>query len=155
LDIPLKILIPIQLRSVTDFCIARFQDKTLQYPGPHWYIIIPTKENSKFLVIIITSKVEKRTAYYQKTRQSEAAECLVKISNNEFPFLDTDSVVNCNETTYLSVDELVHIVEEENGFKIEKENVPSYLKKEIVSAILKSPLISTFIGKLAKAANPL
>jgi len=55
----------------------------------------------------------------------------------------------------LSIDEIVHKVDEEKGFKIEKENVPAYLKKEIVSAILKSPLVPLAWGKIAKAANPL
>ncbi len=155
MDIPLKTQIHIRLLSVTDFCIAYFQDKTIQFPGPHWYVIIPIKESSKFLVIIITSKIKERIEYYKKTKLSRAVECLVKISNNEFPFLKTPSVINCNETSYLTAEELVHKVEEEKGFRIEKEEVPSYLKKEIVSAILKSPLMSTFIGNLAKAANPL
>ena len=132
-----------------------FQDKTIQFPNPHWYVIVPTKEKSKFLVVIITSKIKERIDYYRKTKQQKAVGCLVAVNNNEFAFLKKNSAINCNATEYLSVDEIVHKVDEEKGFKVEKEKVPLYLKKEIVSAILKSPIVPPFMGKIAKEANPL
>jgi hypothetical protein len=155
LNIPLKEQIPIQLHSISDFSIAYFQDKTIQYPSPHWYVIIPTKERDKFLVIMITSKIKERIDYYKNTKKQKARECLVKINNDEFTFLNRNSAINCNEPEYLTTDEIVHRVDGKEGFKIEKEKVPPYLKKDIVSAILRSPIAPRFMGKIAKEANPL
>lgn len=155
MKIPLKLQILIKLKNISDFSIVRFQDKNLQNPHPHWYIIIPILSSDKFLVAIITSQHTKRAAYYKRTRQAQAADCLVRISNNEFAFLSEDCAINCNATEYLDIKEIVHKVDEDKDFKIEKEKVPVYLKKEIVSAIIKSPLTAKFIKKLAKESNPL
>jgi len=152
-NIPFKVQLSVRLGQITDFCIVRFQDKKLQYPEPHWYVLIPTGSLS-FLVTMITSQGAKRKEYYKRTSKPKAIGSLVGISNNEFSYLKKDSVVECNQTEYLSIQEIVHRVEEEKGIKIEKEQIPGYLKKEIVSAINNSPIVIPFVKKLAIAANP-
>ena len=154
MDIPLKIQLPIQLKKIDDFCIVRFQDKTLQNPDLHWYVLIPAGL-SHFLIAMITSHGVKRAKYYRGTPQAKAVGSLVRINNNDFGFLKRDSVIECNYTEYLDIQEIIHRIEEEKGFKIEKEKVPAYLKKKIVSAINNSPLVSPLIRKLAIAANPI
>lgn len=104
---------------------------------------------------MITSKIKERIDYYKNTKKQKARECLVKINNDEFTFLNRNSAINCNEPEYLTTDEIVHRVDGKEGFKIEKEKVPPYLKKDIVSAILRSPIAPRFMGKIAKEANPL
>jgi hypothetical protein len=154
LDIPLKFRLPNLLKQITDFRIVRFQDNGLTNSGLHWYVAIPV-EDSFLLICIITSKGKERAAYYKRTKQPRAADCLVPLSNDEFAFLHKDSVVNCNEADYVSIDELVQRVDLTAGFVIEKEKVAAYLKEKVVSAIIKSPLVPKAIGKLAKKANPL
>ena len=117
--------------------------------------MIPVPHTPSFLVVIITSKMTERVNYYKRTKQSKAADCLVKINNNDFGFLSLDSAVNCNSTENLNINEIIHRVDEIKGFTIEKEKVPAYLRKEIVSAIMKSPLIPPVVKKLAKVVNPL
>ena len=87
----------------------------------------------------------------------KAADCLVRINNDEFPFLkrNKNSAINCNDTEYLDIRELVHRIDETVGFKVESESVPAYLRKEIVSAIIKSPMTPRFMNEMAKAANPI
>jgi hypothetical protein len=154
LDIPLKIRLPIELRSINDYRIAHFQDNNLQNPKPHWYVLIPITGTDEFLVIMITSKKRERIEYYKKTKQPKAACCLVSVSNDEFSFLNRDSAINCNDAEHLTIKDIVHRVDDNEGFKLEKENVPAYLRREIVSAIIKSPLQSKAIEQLAKASNP-
>jgi hypothetical protein len=153
-NIPFKIQLSVRLEQITDFCIVHFQDKKLQNPDVHWYVFIPTG-SSHFLIIMITSKGTKRKEYYRRTSKPKATGSLVKISNDEFSFLRKDSVVECNQTEYLSIQEIVHRVEEVKGFRIEEEPVPAYLKREIVSAINNSPIAKPFMKKLAIAANPI
>lgn len=157
IKIPFKIQLKFELSEIQGYRVAWFQDNTLQNPGPHWYVLIRIKNTDDFLVTIITSQIENRLNYYKNTNQSKAARCLVKISNNELSFLhkEKNSAINCNETKLLSVTELVHLIDEEQGFNAEKEKVPTYLKKEIVSAINQSPLQPKKIRNLAKESNPI
>lgn len=157
IKIPFKIQLKFKLREINGFCVAWFQDNTLQNPGPHWYILIRIQNTENFLVIIITSQLENRIKYYKNTGKPIAANCLIRIGNNEFTFLRTDknSVIDCNATECLSIIEIVHRIDEEQGFKAEKEKVPTYLKRKIVSAINKSPLQSKMIKNLAKGSNPI
>jgi len=154
--IPFKIQLKFELSEIQGYCVVWFQDNTLQNPGPHWHILIRIKNTDDFLVTIITSQLEKRLNYYKNTKQRKAVRCLVKVGNNEFSFLhkEKNSAVNCNETKLLSIIELVHLIDEDQGFNVEKEKVPTYLKKEIVSAINQSPLHSKKIKNLAKETNP-
>ena len=154
MNIPFKIQLSIRLKEIADFCIMRFQDKKLQYPEPHWYVLIPICP-SHFLITIITSQGAKRKEFYKRTRKPKAVGSLVKINNNDFNFLKKDSVIECNQVEYLSIQEIIHRVEEEKGVKIEKEQVPAYLKREIVSAINNSPIVGSFMKKIAIAANPI
>lgn len=156
MNIPFKIQLSTKLKEIADFRIVRFQDKKLQYPEPHWYVLIPT-DSSHFLIAIITSQAAKRKEYYKRTFKPKAVVSLVKINNDDFGFLKRgkDSVVECNQVEYLSIQEIIHRVEEDKGFEIEKEQVPAYLKKEVVSAINNSPIVKPFMKKLAIAANPI
>ena len=151
----LKHTLPITLKELKGFHVVFFQDKTLAYPDLHWYIMIRVKETDSFIIIIITSQKTKRRQYYKRTPSPKAAECLVEINNNDFPFLSKESAIDCNEYKYLDINEIIGIVEETKGFKVEKEKVEAYLKKEVVSAINKSPLVPKAIKTIAKEANPL
>jgi len=155
LKIPLKITLPIQLKSLTGFRIALYQDNTLHHPGLHWYIMIRIKNDDSFITAMITSQKTRRRQYYRDSPQPKAAECLVEINNNDFVFLTKESAINCNEAKLFSIDELIPTIDETSGFKLEEERVEAYLRKEIVSAILKSPLTPPIVKRLAKEANPL
>jgi hypothetical protein len=155
LHIPLKLRLPQILEKIKSFTIVRFQDNNLKEPAPHWHVLIPVPGESSFLIAIITSQIDKKTTYYRRTKQPKAGDCLVRINNDEFSFLKRNSAINCNETDYVTISELVHRIDETVGFKVESERVPAYLRKDIVSAIMKSPITPPFMHKIAKAANPI
>jgi len=153
-DIPLKVKVSKQLQSISGFKLVRFQDKFLYNPDLHWYVLIRVPQEPCFLVVIITSEIDKRIAYYRNTKKQKAVQCLIKIDNNIFPFLTKPCVIECNKTEYLKIEEIIHKIDEEKGFTFRNESVPTYLRQEIVSAIIYSPLISRFIGNKARSANP-
>jgi hypothetical protein len=156
MDVPLKIQIQVILNEIKEWSIIWFQDNSLQYPSPHWYIIVPTSDPSYFFLNMITSQREERFEYYRRTRQSKAAKCLVNVGNNEFPFLKPHitSVIDCNQSAHLSIEEIIHRVDEPTGFNYcKEEKVPSYLKKDIISSIVHSPLIRPAIQEIAKKTN--
>ncbi|OGP53602.1 MAG: hypothetical protein A2Y65_02695 [Deltaproteobacteria bacterium RBG_13_52_11] len=100
---------------------------------------------------IITSQIEKRVKYYQKAN-AKALKSLVKISNETFVFLTTESVIDCNRMELLSKEELLKRIDPKGPCEIKaiSEKFPSFLKREIFSAIDQSPLISSDIKKSIK-----
>ena len=155
MEVPLKVQVSVFLNGLKEWSIVWFQDKDLTQPWPHWYVITPTSEPSRFLLNMITSQTDKLIKYYKDTKKTKAAKCLVKVSNNEFEFLDQNSVINCNECKRLSIEEIIHKIDEDIGFRSYQNKIPGYLKREIVSAIDQSPLIPPYLKKIAKTTNPL
>jgi len=155
LEIPLKIRVAKELRSIRGFRIVRFQDNGLTNPRPHDYVLAVIPNESNFLVIIITSKIDERCGYYRRTHKPEAANCLIRINKDNFSFLRLPSAINCNETKHMNLADIIHMIDETAGFRIRDDPVPTYLRREIVSGILQSPMISPFIRKKAILTNPL
>lgn len=155
MEIPLKIRLPLILKQLADFSVVHFQDNSLEEPKGHWYVLIPVPGEDAFIIVMITSKIDKRIKYYTRRKQPRAAGCLVRIGNDEFSFLDRNSAVECNRAEHVTIPELIHRIDEAVGFNVEAEKVPEYMKKEIVSAIIKSPIVPPVVGKMAKAANPI
>jgi hypothetical protein len=156
MDIPLKISIPLLLKDLHSFHIVHFQDNTLTKPKPHWYILIRVVQTDNYILIIITSQKTNRINYYKNSPQPKASKCLVDVNNNDFKFLSRESAINCNDAKHLSVPEIVDRVDRKIGFNVERSvKVEPYLRKDIVSAILKSPLTTPQVKRLAKDANPI
>jgi hypothetical protein len=94
----------------------------------------------------MTSQVEKRAYYYQKINP-KAAQSLVRLEARRFPFLPKESLIDCNATELLSIEELKKRINQERGLNIESQQIPSDLKKRINAAIINSPLVSPAIKK--------
>ena len=140
-----KAPIRVALQSIQDWCVLYFKDATHDRAAPpHWFLTIPANPGALFLLCIITSQVEKRAYYYQKINP-KAARSLVRIEARSFHFLTKESLVDCNATELLSIEELEKRVNQERGLNIEAQQIPSELKKQIKSAIINSPLVSPMI----------
>jgi hypothetical protein len=139
--------IKVALQSLQDWRVLRFKDVTHDRAAPpHWFLTIPLNPGSLFLLCIITSQVEKRAYYYQKINP-KAAQSLVRLEARGFPFLLKESLIDCNATELLSIEELEKRVNHERGLNIETQEIPSELKQRIKSAIINSPLVSPIIKK--------
>jgi hypothetical protein len=138
------------LSSINDFCILFFKDtKHEPEAGPHFWVIFPVSPALRFSVSIVTSQIDKRKKYYQMN--NKALKCLVKISNDIFAFLNKESVIDCNRMELLSKEELIKRVDPTGPCEIKTtERFPSFLRREIFSAIDQSPLISPDIKKIIK-----
>lgn len=85
--------------------------------------MIRIKDDDSFITVMVTSQKTKRRNYYRNSPQPKAAECLVEINNDDFVFLTKESAINCNEAKLYSIDEIVSMIDETKGFKVEKERV--------------------------------
>lgn len=141
------------LESIDNFCVLFFKDiKHDPQAGPHFWVVFPVSQVLQFSVIIITSQIDRREKYYQKN--PKALRCLVKISNDIFPFLNKESVIDCNRMELLSKEELIRRLDPAGPCQIKtRERFPSFLKREIFSAIDQSPLISPDIKKIIKSVH--
>lgn len=138
----------IAINVIKSPCICHFKD--VDFPEnatPHFYVVIPVNDAVDLILCIITSKVEKRERYY-RTINSTAANSLVKINPAIFPFLHTNSIIDCNQTQLLSKNDLKKKVHRKHDFNIKSSDIPSSLLSEIKSAIRNSPLVRNSIKKL-------
>ncbi|KJU87687.1 hypothetical protein MBAV_000119, partial [Candidatus Magnetobacterium bavaricum] len=101
------------------------------------------------LLCIITSKVERRTKYYE-FRHKTAVDCLVKVDNNILSFLKVESVIDCNSIELIPKKELLDRIDPTHSIVVKQRNISNELKEEIGRAIKKSPLVKPYIKKLLK-----
>lgn len=135
------------LGSLQEWCTLHFKDvKHSPAAPPHWYFTIPVDPGTLFVICIATSQVEKRGYYYQETNP-KAAQSLVRLEANCFPFLPKETLIDCNKAEMLSVEELRRRINPDVGLSIQNPEISKNLKKRIIAAIDNSPLIPNKIKK--------
>lgn len=135
-------------KSLKGFCVCYF--KNIQYDekaSPHYYITVPINDELSLLLCVITSQIENKIWYYHKTNE-KAISSLVPIGKDSFPFLEKESVIECNLPFLISKHELTKIVDPRHKFKIVVRDIPSEIKKNIIRAINNSPIVKPFIKKM-------
>jgi len=143
-DLPLNLII----ESLTGFCVCYFKDKRhAPESPPHYYVTVPITDDTSLLLCIITSQVEKKMWYYRNVNVS-AISSLVLVDQSSLPFLTKESFIDCNKAELIEKNELIKIVDSKPSLEIKTRDVPDELKRKIISAINKSPLVSPFIKKL-------
>jgi len=148
MDFPPEVL----LNSIRDFCVIYFKDiKHEKDAPPHFYLTFPVRDDLSLIICIITSLVETQREYYRRTN-AEAGKCLIQVSNDIFSFLDRkkNSVIDCNQAELLSKEELRRRIDSQIPFEIKERKLPSYLKRDVASAIIQSPLIPKSIKTFIK-----
>lgn len=133
------------------FCICHFKDKK-QTSGPsHYYVSVPSKNDSVILLCIITSKAQKIKEHYRITRRNSAIVSLIPIKKNTFNFLsDPDTVVECNRAEYFTIEELELRISGIIEIKAFDKDFPEDLKKKIVQGIKDSSIVSPYLKSLLK-----
>ncbi len=90
-----------------------------------------------------TSQVENKIAYYTKANK-KCLDSLVILGKKDMDFLKKESVVDCNAVKYLHRKELQKRIVS-NSYKFVSDTIPEKIKKEIIEAINKSPVIKPYI----------
>ena len=141
------------LNSINAFCILYFKDLNHDKDAPcHFYVAFPIKDDLSLIICILTSQVEAQKGYYKRTNP-KAVKCLIEIDRNILSFLNKETIIDCNKAELLSKEELKKRIDPDHPCEIKERKVPSYLKREIGSAIIQSPLISAHIKKLIKSKS--
>lgn len=135
------------LRCINDWCIIHFKDNCHTPEAPsHWYFTIPINPGSLFTLCIVTSQAHTRLYYYEKSNP-RAAQALVRLEADSFPFIKKESLIDCNKAELLSIEELINRVDQKIGLTREPQVIDTELRERIVKGILNSPLISAAIKK--------
>jgi len=137
------------LSTIKDVSVLYFKslDHSSEAP-PHFFILIPLNQVTCFVVSVITSNIDGRWAFYRYNEKAKKS--LVAVDNNVFAFLKSQSLIDCNQSKLLTVEELVAVIDPDGPFDIKTRELPSYLKEEIIAAVLRSPLIERYIKDLVK-----
>lgn len=137
-----------------EFHVYYYKDSTHSAGSPpHYNILIPIQDDSSLLICLITSQLNKKIDYYRnmhntsQTRQ-RLLKSLVFVGKKELPFLDKDSIIDCNQAVYLTRDEFKKRILYKEEFKIIDKLIPTEIKKNIIAATKNSPLIPSSIIKL-------
>lgn len=147
MDLPPAIV----LRSIEDFAVVFFKDRTHEDAAPpHFYVIFPVSETLRFSVNIITSQVSKRSEYYERVNR-KALLSLVFLKAEDFSFLNRESVVDCNRMEIFTIEELVKRIDPRGEFDLKTRIVPDHIKDQIFRAIEKSPLIPQAMKSIISA----
>ncbi|ALV65026.1 hypothetical protein [Campylobacter fetus] len=119
----------------------------IKWEKPHYYIIIPTQDTDKIVILsMITSQVEKRKSYYKENKK--ALECLVEVTNKEIPLLTYDiSLIDCNRTFETTKEELLTKFPDIKVYSKDI-NIPINIINKIIAGINHSPMIKPNIKKL-------
>jgi hypothetical protein len=148
MDLPPAVL----LNSIKDFCILYFKDVNhAEEAPPHFYITFPIKDDLNLIICIITSQIGSKRKYYKRTNP-KAIKSLIPIDSNIFSFLDRKrgSIIECNQAELLSKEELIKRIDPNGPCEIKERKIPSYLKRDVCSAIIQSPLIAPYVKKFIK-----
>jgi len=139
------------INSINDFCVLYFKDLNHEKDAPsHFHIVFPVNNESGLILTIITKQIDKRIDYYQRRQKEDAVNALVFVDKDIFDFLTQKSVADCNRAELLTKTELLQRIDLRKEMFIKCRDIPSFLKKEICSAIRKSPLISPQVKKMVK-----
>lgn len=129
------------IKAIKECCIVSFNDARLEY-RKHFYVFIPIGKTDNLLLSIITSKVEKRMAH---AKRQGAMEGLVPVSKKDIACLAMESVIDCNQTTDVSKDNLRWL--QVGSFRFH-EYVGKELKSKVFTAIRKSPVVIEHIKNM-------
>ena len=125
MDLPLGLI----AKSLKEFCVCYF--KNIQYDEkalPHYFVTIPVNDELSLLVCVITSQIETKLWYYHKTNE-KAIQSLVRVDKNSLPFLEKESIIECNLPFLISRHEFTKIVDPKHKFKVVARDIPSEIKK--------------------------
>lgn len=137
-------------KTLSGFCVCYFKNTTHDPEAPlHYHITAPINDDTSLLLCIITSQVESRVKYYQKTNKG-AISSLVRVDRNNLSFLKKESIIECNQPILVRKIDFGKIIDPDHKFKIITRRIPSDIKKKIVKAIKNSPIVKPFIKKLVK-----
>ncbi len=134
--------------SSEKFSIIWFEDRTIEPPhNKHYHVSVSINSDQFLILCMITSKVQKREAHYERRGKSICKTCLVPIDQNSFSFLTKESVIECNQPILLTRADLLARLAPKSKLKIiaRDGSFKDTLKKEIVAAIQKSPLVKPLI----------
>jgi hypothetical protein len=136
--------------TLTGFCVCYFRNTTHDPEAPpHYHITIPVSDDTSLLLCVITSQVENKARYYQKTNK-EALSSVVSVNRSSLVFLKKESVIDCNHPVLVRKNKFNMLVDPDHKFKVVARDVPDEVKEKIIKAIKASPIVKPFIKKMVK-----
>jgi len=127
------------------FCIKFADNRHLHKTHPHYYFCVPNNLRNCFLLVMITSQVEKKRKLY--INNEKAQKSLIYVDDTNLSFLKKESVIDCNEAEMLMRDELFNICVPRRGREIVcfDNDIQIGIKLAIINGIKNSPIVKPYI----------
>jgi hypothetical protein len=138
IDISPTIIIPlcIEQGSIYHYEFSALRADGTRYTGNRFFIVLNRNPKTDQILILttITKQIEKQRQYVKNI--NAAPDTLVPIGPSDFPRLTLDSIVNCNNTYELTLDELIAKVAA--GGKVFYDKLPKDTLDAIKRGVLQS-----------------
>ena len=134
--------------SIKYCCICYFKDTLYaEDVPPHLYVVLPVSKKTALICTIITSQISKREKYYNRTNPQNK-DCLIKVDKSSLPCLEKTSIIDCNQTQLIYINELDSRIDDQYGFRVEMRKIPIPLQEDIKAAIKNSTVVKEYIKSL-------
>lgn len=116
----------------------------INFNKPHYYIIIPTQNSDKCVILtMLTSQIEKRLRYCKDNENYKNS--ILLIEKEKIDFLTAEiSLIDCNRPVIKTKDEILRY----ENLKIISTKIPREIIKEITKKINKSEQVKPSVKKL-------
>ena len=144
MEIPHELLIEAINDTFTHNKLYLFKNKQYEQNSPsHFHIALKTKEDAYVVLLIITSKVEKKRAYYKRLGE-EFSKGLIEVNSKDINILTKESCIDCNEPLYYSKEAIKVLAKD---FRIVTNfSINQNLKSILINAIKESPLVKPIVA---------
>lgn len=145
-----KLPVELLIRSIENPCIAYFKNKNHDRDAPsHFFLIIPNPDCNQFLIVMMTSQIDKLVSRYQKSPKRDGLiASIVHVGCRDFEFLTNPKTsMDCNRAELLTKSELIAVVDPgyEFDIKIRGDNIDFRLVRKTLDAVMGSPVIKNNI----------
>lgn len=138
--------------EILKFLDDSLEDKILYFKNqefssdspPHYHVALPLSKDEYIFLVMFSSQVEKVKKYSSITENMK--ECLLEVSTSDFPFLTSDSIVNCNAPIFKTKTQLCNNIID-GRLIVYCETIPDRLLSSIKDKIFKSDSVKPKIKK--------
>lgn len=143
MDIPAKVTVPICIEQglICHYFLETVNKDGTVYKGNRFFVVLNSNpKNADILILVtITKQVANQREYVKKI--NEDPDTLISVSPSDFPRLNVDSVVNCNNVYETSLKSLINRID--SGGKVFFEKLPKIVVDALVRGVLKSKQVSS------------
>lgn len=146
MEIPPKIRIPLCIEQGSVFNFHMEVDGSNRQSKNRYFVVLNRNPKKDTVLILVTSttQINKRKEFVQRAGISE--QTIVVVSSSEYSVFTSESAFNCNDVIEVSMEDLIHKIEDNGSMNYPK--IPESILAKLIIGINESPRVATVVKKL-------